>query len=199
VTVSWLAVDADAWQSGIGHYTLERSLSGGAWTSVTLPTLLTTSIATTVPSSGSFAYRVTVCDTVANCDVSQTAVLTARLTQQSSSLVKWSGAWSSYSVSALSAGTDKYSRAKNAYASFTFTGRAIGYVGMKGTGRGSVKVYIDGKYKTTVSLYKTGASQYRLLLWKQSFATSAKHTVKLVVVGTAGRPRVDLDAFVVLK
>jgi hypothetical protein len=36
--------------------------------------------------------------------------------------------------------------------------------------------------------------------WAQcSLAAPVKHTVKLVVVGTSGRPRVDLDAFVVLK
>jgi hypothetical protein len=199
VTVSWEAGDWDAWPGDVDHYTLERSLTGGAWTPVPLPTPLATSLNTTMPSTGNVAYRVTACDTHSNCDTSATGALTARITQQSSALVKYVGGWTAYSKSALSGGSDKYGKTKGATASFTFTGRGIGYVGMKGTGRGSVKVYIDGKYKTTVSLYKTGAAQYRLLLWQQSFATSAKHTVKLVVVGTAGRPRVDLDAFVVLK
>jgi titin len=198
VTVSWLAAD-EALGSGLDHYTLERQLNGGAWAAVPLPQPTATSLATTAPSTGSVAYRVTACDVAGNCAQSSTGSRTLRITQNASTLVNWSSSWTLYRASANSGGSLRYSKSKNAYATFTFTGRAIGFVGMKGAGRGTVKVYVDGKLKATVSLYKTGATQYRLLAWQHAFPTSAKHTIKLVVAGTAGRPRVDLDAFVVLK
>ena len=62
-----------------------------------------------------------------------------------------------------------------------------------------VKVYLDGKYKGQVSLYKTGAGVGRLLAWQSGTLTLGKHTIKLIVAGTAGHPRVDLDAFIVMK
>ncbi len=196
-TVSWLASD-EALGSGLHHYTLERQFNGGAWTAVALATPLTASLATTMPSSGTVAYRVTAYDAAGNSAVSATATLTPRITQQASTLVKWAGAWTLYKAASLSGGSDKYAKAKGAYATYVFTGRSIGVVAMKGTGRGSVKVYLDGVLKATVSLYRA-SSQYRVVVWQQAFATSGKHTVKLVVVGTAGRPRVDVDAFVVVK
>ena len=34
-------------------------------------------------------------------------------------------------------------------------------------------------------------------MWSNWFPTVAKHTLKIVVVGTKGHPRVDVDAFLV--
>ena len=197
VVLSWLAAD-EALGSGLDHYTLERKVNTGAWTGVALATPLTVSLATTMPSSGTVAYRVTAYDAAGNSTVSATATLTPRITQQTSTLVKWAGTWTLYKAASLSGGSDKYAKAKGATATYVFTGRSIGVVAMKGTGRGSVKVYLDGVLKATVSLYRA-SSQYRVVVWQQAFAASGKHTVKLVVVGTAGRPRVDVDAFVVVK
>ena len=57
---------------------------------------------------------------------------------------------------------------------------------------------MNGAYVTTVDLYRS-ASHYREIAWQKAWSTSARRTVRLVVVGTAGRPRVDVDAFVVLR
>jgi hypothetical protein len=38
-----------------------------------------------------------------------------------------------------------------------------------------------------------------VVVWQGTWATSATRTIKLVVVGTAGHPRVDIDAFVVVR
>jgi hypothetical protein len=61
-----------------------------------------------------------------------------------------------------------------------------------------VKVYVDGSYATTIDTYAADWSA-RQVVWSRTWAGSGSHTVKLVVVGTAGRPRVDLDAFLVLR
>jgi hypothetical protein len=51
-------------------------------------------------------------------------------------------------------------------------------------------------YVQTVDLYRSRVA-YKSLAFSQSFANGT-HTIKLVPVGTSGRPRVDLDAFAVL-
>jgi hypothetical protein len=43
------------------------------------------------------------------------------------------------------------------------------------------------------------ATTYRAQVWSIRYSTSASRTIKVVVVGTSGRPRVDLDAFIVLR
>jgi hypothetical protein len=50
----------------------------------------------------------------------------------------------------------------------------------------------------TVSTYSSSA-QSRHVIFGQTWATSGAHKVKLVVVGTSGHPRVDIDAFVVTQ
>ena len=76
------------------------------------------------------------------------------------------------------------------------TGRSIALVTTKAPTRGTVKVYVNGTYVATVDLYAT-TTKYRALAWQKTWSTSGTRTVKLVVVGTSGRPRVDLDAFAV--
>ncbi len=199
VLITWAAAD-DAAGSGLDHYTLDRSTDGGiTWLPVTLPALLTISYPTTMPTSGTVRYKVTAYDVMGNFLASQTASLSPRIIQQSSSLVKYSGIWYAYKAASLSGTTLKWSRTASAYATYTFTGRGIGFVAIKGIGRGYVKVYLDGKYKGQVSLYKTGAGVGRLLAWQSGTLTLGKHTIKLIVAGTVGHPRVDLDAFIVMK
>ncbi len=197
VTVSWAAAD-NADGSGLDHYTIEARANNGAWATLALATPLAVSAATTMPSTGTATFRVTAYDTAGNSQISLTGARSAALTQNTSKLVVFKGAWTLYKKSTFSGASDKYSRTKNAYATYVFTGRAIGLVSMKSKLSGQVKVYIDGKFKATVSL-TASATAYRTVVWQYAFATSGKHTVKLLVVATRGKPRVDLDAFVVLR
>ena len=198
VTVNWMAVD-EAAGSGLDHYVLERSVNGKAWTVVSLASPTTTSAALSMPSTGNVAYRVTACDVAGNCAQTSTGTRTARITQQTSGLVRWFGSWATTRAAAFSGGSAMYSRVGGASASYTFTGKSIALVAMRGTARGSAWVYVDGKFATTVSLHTAGGNQFRVLVWRQTFAASGTHTVKVVVAGTSGRPRVEVDAFVVLR
>jgi hypothetical protein len=63
--------------------------------------------------------------------------------------------------------------------------------------RGQVKIYVNGVFLAKVDL--RGATKYRDVAWQKTWSTSATRTIKLVVVGTAGRPRIDLDGFVTLR
>ena len=62
---------------------------------------------------------------------------------------------------------------------------------------GSVKVYVDGVYRGAVSL-NASSTAWRQVVYVRGFSSSGTHTIKLVCAGTAGHPKIDLDAFVVL-
>jgi hypothetical protein len=122
--------------------------------------------------------------------------------QQTSNLasakVVYSGTWTSSSASSYSGGSVKYATAAGASATFTATGaRSIAIVTTKGTSHGSFKVYVDGVYKATISTYYT-STRYRQLVYQFTWSTPGAHSIKLVVSGTSGHPRVDADAFVKL-
>jgi hypothetical protein len=60
-----------------------------------------------------------------------------------------------------------------------------------------VKVYVDGTLDATVDTYAATAS-YRVQAWAKSWSTAGSHTIRLEVVGTAGHPRIELDAIAIL-
>ena len=116
---------------------------------------------------------------------------------QESSATK-SGSWTSRSSSSYLGGKSYSSSSKGAALSWTFTGRSVALVTSRATTSGQVYVYVDGVKVSTVDL-KSSTTKYRDALWTKSWSSSAKHTVKIVVVATSGRPTVTTDGIVYLK
>jgi hypothetical protein len=115
---------------------------------------------------------------------------------ETSSRISYAGTWSYAYSSSYQGGRVKYSRQKGASATFTWTGTSVSWVGPVGPTRGQAKVYIDGQYKKTVSMY---ASSYvaRRTVYTATYSTQRTRTLKIVVVGTSGHPIVGIDNFVV--
>ena len=82
-----------------------------------------------------------------------------------------------------------------ATATFAFSGSSIAYIGDRAADRGSARIYIDGVLRATVNMQGTKVN--RLIASSRGFPTYGSHTIRVEVVGTAGHPRVDVDAFVV--
>jgi probable HAF family extracellular repeat protein len=100
-----------------------------------------------------------------------------------------SGAWNGHIMSSSTAGD---------FARFTFTGKRVWWIAPMGVGGGEARVFVDGVFKTKVNLaVQPGGFTRRQTAYLQTFAASGTHTIKIVVVGTAGHPRVDIDAFAV--
>ena len=78
------------------------------------------------------------------------------------------------------------------------TGSNVAWVGTKATTRGQARVYIDGALASTVDLYAATTAAQSIAFTK-SWPTAGAHTIAVEVVGTAGRPKVDVDAFVRLR
>jgi hypothetical protein len=196
VTIAWSGTDAGG--SGIAGFQLSRSTDGGATWSTPLA-IAGTSITTTVPTGGTVRFRVKAVDVATNEGAWATGpVLTPRLVQQTSSAITYRRTWAKQSSSSYSGGSVRYSTKTGASATYKVTSRSIALITTKSPKRGKVKIYVNGALAATVDL-KSSSTQYRVVAWQRTFSTSASRTIKLVVVGTSGRPRVDLDAFAYVK
>jgi hypothetical protein len=114
---------------------------------------------------------------------------------ESSTRIRYSGTWRSTSSSVYWGGVAKYASTAGARATFTSTGRAIAWVARKGPTRGKAEVLVNGTKVATVDLYASSYQNQRVV-WSMSWSSAATRTVVIRVVGTSGRPRVDLDAIV---
>ncbi len=95
------------------------------------------------------------------------------------------GTWSSRSSTSYLGGRSYSSASKGASLSWTFTGRSAAWVVSRASSSGQAYVYVDGVKAATVDL-KSSATSYRQAIWTKTWSANAKHTVKIVVVGTSG-------------
>jgi GH25 family lysozyme M1 (1,4-beta-N-acetylmuramidase) len=191
VRVWWTPTDP----SGIASAALQRSVSWGAWTGVALKSGVLTYADESLPSGATMRQRARATDRLANTSAwVQGPALKAAITQQTSTSVTWSGSWRTVSTSGASGGSLRYATRAGASATFRFTGSSVEWVAAKGTSRGSARILVDGKYAATVSLHAT-STHYRAIVFACNWKVNGTHTIKIVVLGTAGHPRVDVDAF----
>jgi hypothetical protein len=108
------------------------------------------------------------------------------------------GTWTSKSSTSYLGGKSLTSSTKNASLTWTFTGRSVAWLVSRAATSGQAHIYVDGTKTATVDL-KSATTKYRDAIWTKTWSTSAKHTIKVVVVGTSGRPAVTTDGIVYLK
>ena len=108
----------------------------------------------------------------------------------------YTGSWATSNCTCFVDGTTEHASTAGASATFTYSGNVVGWVTETGPTRGSAKIYQDGVLKTTISTYSATNSGAKVM-WANWFAAKGTHTIKIVVVGTAGHPRVDIDGFLV--
>jgi hypothetical protein len=74
----------------------------------------------------------------------------------------------------------------------------VGWVAVKAPGYGKAKVYVDGAYAATVNLAATSAS-HRRIVFSRAWTSTGTHKIRVICQATSGRPKVAVDAFVVLR
>jgi hypothetical protein len=110
--------------------------------------------------------------------------------------IKWTGRWSRATHDGYAGGSVRWSTSARAAATLTFDGRSISWVGPVGPTRGSARVYVDNTLVATVSQHaRTYAPQKTL--WTRDFGTVGRHTIRIVVAGSAGHPMVAIDELVI--
>jgi subtilisin len=124
------------------------------------------------------------------------AVLPSSVSDRSTSLA-YRGTWRQNISSPATNGSITTSSTTGATIRYRFTGLGVAVVAPTSSTRGQARVYIDGVYRATIDL-RTSTLQHRRVVYARAFSTSGTHTIELRVLGTAGRPMVSLDAFVVL-
>jgi hypothetical protein len=196
VQVGWPPATDD--RSGNGAYSLEKRSGSGPW--VTAVATTSSGHATTSLTFGpSHGLRVRARDRAGNWGAwSAPATITPARYEESSAFVTYGGSWKVLSTTAASGGLQRYASAKGASVTFHFTGRAFALIGPKGPTRGSAKLYVDGKYISTVSLHRSSWLPM-LVVASRSWSSSAAHSAKFVISGTTGHARFDVDSFVVLR
>jgi hypothetical protein len=192
VRISWGA-STDA-GSGIARYQLSTNISGLGWDRPA--TVAGTSVVRSLDVLTSFQYRVRSVDFAGNVSAWVTGPTFIPAVKQQTSATFTTG-WSTSTSSRYSGGSVKYSSSAGKYAQFSFTGRSVAFVTTKAASRGSVKIYLDGVYKRTISTYRS-STLFRQIVYQFAWPTAGSHKIRFVVVGTSGHPRVDVDAILYL-
>lgn len=115
---------------------------------------------------------------------------------ENSSRIKYGGTWIRAEHDAYRGDAVRQAKRAGQSATLTFSGSQVAWNGPKGPTRGKAKIYLDGVYRKTVDLY---ASRFlaRNRLFTRAFAEPGTHTIRIVVVGTSGRPVVAIDELLV--
>jgi hypothetical protein len=192
--VAWSGKDTGG--AGVARYELGQSRNGGAWT-VLKVNLAVPSADVNLSSGSTYRFRVRAVDKVGNIGAwAYSTVARVSLVQQTSA--SYSGAWTTSASSVFTGGSARWARIAGAAASFRFSGRAVGFISTAATSRGKARIYVDGTLVATLDL-RSSATKYRYLAWQRAWSSVGTHTVRIVVLGTSGRPRVDVDAFVIWR
>lgn len=195
VRTTWIGTAKCA--SVIDHFDVQRQTDGGAWT--TIATTSATRGVWTLASGHEYRFRVRAVDGTGRISAwAYGGFVRPVAYQESSAKIAYSGTWTSITTTSAYGGRLRYARATGARATLTFTGRSVAWVSTRAPSRGYAKVYVNGVYTARINL-AAASTTYRRVVWSRNWSTAATRTVRIVVEGTSGRPRVDVDAFLVLR
>ncbi|HXA60938.1 MAG TPA: hypothetical protein VNW94_17395, partial [Streptosporangiaceae bacterium] len=120
---------------------------------------------------------------------------TPYISQETSSLR--TGTWTRRSSTSYLGGGSYSASAAGASIRWTFTGRSVAWIVSRSGTSGQAYVYIDGTKTATIDL-KSATTLYRQAIWTRTWSTSGRHTLKIVVVGTHGRPTITTDGIAII-
>jgi subtilisin family serine protease len=196
VSVGWPVATDD--RTGVSGYGLQLRAGSGSW-ATTVASTSARSVEQTLRLSTAYGVRDRARDGAGNWGAwSAVTTVTPVRYQETSSKVTWHGTWHRFVTASSSGGASRYTTSAGASVSFAFTGRAFAIVAPKGSSRGSARLYVDGRYVATVNLHRSSWTP-RIVVAARSWSSSGAHTVRLVALGTRGHPRVDIDAFLVMR
>lgn len=179
-------------------YRVEQCRSAGSWTQLTNSTTARTR-EVTINLSGTYEFRVTPRTSAGALGTATLSrVVTPLRYEEGSSLAAKTGTWLSSPSSTASGGRTVYTTATGAGITFSFNGRTAALVAPMGSTRSSFKVYLDGVYQKTVSLYSP-TTKSRVVVYTTGTLAYKLHTLKLVHARVGSRIRGEVDAFVVLR
>ncbi|CAN5779554.1 hypothetical protein BH24CHL6_BH24CHL6_09880 [soil metagenome] len=193
VTLHWSASDVG---SGLVDARLEWRVDGGEWQDVTPPAGPAAALVLQL-GAGAHSFRAQAVDGVGNRAITEAS--------QPIGLAGWQESEATYSAgwSALSAvqawGTARSTTQAQRQAMFSFSGSEVAWVAHRGPRQGRARVYVDGVLAAKVDLYARKVAARTVVFRAADLGPDTEHTLTIVALGTAGRPRVSVDGFVVLS
>ena len=185
--ISWSATDPG---SGVTRYTLQVSVNGGAFKTVSLSRATTTSLDQTLAYGRTYRFRVRATDHEGNTG-GYAYGPTFRLGkyEESHPAVAFSTGWGTVKRASALGGAARFTGGFHRSATLTTTATDIGLVVTRTTSSGLAELYVDGGLVTTVELRRTSTA-YRQLIYAIHFATLGSHTFEVRTVGDGtGRAR----------
>jgi hypothetical protein len=197
LTVTWPAATDRG--TGVARYEVQRSADGGSTWSAVKVSAPTKPAAIVYVEPGDLArVRVRAVDRVGNAgEWSQGLRFRVIAYQDTSSKIAFHGTWKRSGSPPLFGGTLRYTLKKGGTATFAFTGSQVAWVSMKGRDRGAASILLDGKAAATVD-GKASAPTVRRIVYVKLFTGTGRHEIEIKSLGTPGRPRVDVDALLVV-
>lgn len=156
----------------------------------------------TVVPGRTYAFRAVAWDSLGNPSLATARSTTTPLDDRFASISYSTGstAWTNVAVSDRWLKTAKRTSFANARATLYAEAGQFVIVGDKCSTCGQFKVYVDGVYKKTVDTYRSSGTAVRQTLWTSAaLGTTKSHSIKIVVVGTKGRPKVVLDGIAAVR
>ena len=192
--LSWHAASDTV--TSVAGYVVQASQDGGPYTVVRRPSHTQTYVA--MLPSRTYRFRVTATDQAGNTSTAvSTTGLEAVAFQESSQAVRYRGKWTTQADSRAWGGHLRYSGVRGASAKLTFTGRGIAWIAETSPYLGNAVIYVDGSRVATINLREV--TTYRWTGYVRMWASDGRHTLRVVVAGSAGHRRVDIDGFVVVR
>jgi hypothetical protein len=194
--ISWGGYDN---QSGISYFDLQKSVNGGSWQYVSLPSDTSTSISISLSLNKSYQFRVRATDNASNTSGWKVGpVFTPVVYQDTAHALTYTGPWTRSSDPNSSGGTHTWTRTTGAKVSLSFTGRTVAFVAPTDYHRGRADVIVDGVNVATIDLY-SGSAHESVVLFTRDWNTVGSHKITIRNRGTSGRPKIDVDAFLVYQ
>jgi hypothetical protein len=179
------------------HYTVQRAANGGAYGTFLTTTGTSTSFAGS--PGNTYRFRVAVTDAAGRLGPWSTVRTTTVPYDDGASGTSYTPSWTSGAAGGRYYSTQHYSASAGAVFTFSKTGTAIYLIGGRGPSYGQFQVSIDGgAYSAAIDSY-SASNLYRKVLYGRSGLSNAVHTIRVRVVGTAGRPTVSVDAIAFLR
>ena len=195
IRLAWTATDTGG--SGVRGYDVDQKTDAGAYVRIA-SAIASPRWDRALSGSHTYRFRIRATDKAGNVgDWVYGSPFRLTAVSQANTGVKYgptTSRWRTATSTVFWGGTAKYSSSSGSTASYTFTGRSFAWVSLKGSTRGKANVYVNGVLKATVDLRST-VTLTQAVVWQTTFSTSARRTVTIKVLGTTGRPRIDIDGF----
>ncbi len=174
------AFDSSEWQ-------LSRD-GGSTWSDVQLPSTRATAVTLRIPATSALRFRARAFDSLGTAGdwVTSPSRSLAVRNQDSGAKFAKTGRWRTARSGVALGGSVRSTSRKGAAATFTFVGRQGGWIATMAKNRGRAAVYVDGRKIGVYDLYSRSVASRRTVFFVTGLS-SGKHTVKIVVLGTAHR------------